>query len=177
MTLVNSHVVYQVAQILPDQSADVAVLLIGNNEVVGPYGPGTFNQNFLSRLSEIRALKALKRTRLWQLSNSSLAEVQISDAKVDLEWQGMQMFVDNGVAECDPCMSAVYEHFERNLRDIVDTLNAKGVHVVLSTVPVDLRQPAPSLSISRDDLSVSDEAELTVLRAHTDTQALNGRWR
>jgi hypothetical protein len=51
MTSVNSHVVYQVAQTLPPGSADVAVVLMGNNEVVGPYGPGTFNQNFLSSLS------------------------------------------------------------------------------------------------------------------------------
>ena len=177
MTSVNSHVVYQVAQTLPSESADVAVILMGNNEVVGPYGPGTFNQNFLSSLSAIRALQALKRTRLWQLLDSSLAEVQSSDAKADLEWQGMQMFVDNGVAEDDPRMSAVYEHFEGNLRDIVDTLNAKGMHVVLSTVPVNLRQSAPFLSIGRDDLSVSDEAKLTALRARAEAQALNGRWR
>ena len=177
MTSVNSHVVYQVAQTLPSESADVAVILMGNNEVVGPYGPGTFNQNFLSSLSAIRALQALKRTRLWQLLDSSLAEVQSSDAKADLEWQGMQMFVDNGVAEDDPRMSAVYEHFEGNLRDIIDTLNAKGMHVVLSTVPVNLRQSAPFLSISRDDLSVSDEAKLTALRARAEAQALNGRWR
>ena len=177
MTSVNSHVVYQVAQTLPSESADVAVILMGNNEVVGPYGPGTFNQNFLSSLSAIRALQALKRTRLWQLLDSSLAEVQSSDAKADLEWQGMQMFVDNGVAEDDPRMSAVYEHFEGNLRDIVDTLNAKGMHVVLSTVPVNLRQSAPFLSIGRDDLSASDEAKLTALRERAEAQALNGRWR
>ena len=177
MTSVNSHVVYQVAQTLPSESADVAVILMGNNEVVGPYGPGTFNQNFLSSLSAIRALQALKRTRLWQLLDSSLAEVQSSDAKADLEWQGMQMFVDNGVAEDDPRMSAVYEHFEGNLRDIVDTLNAKGMHVVLSTVPVNLRQSAPFLSIGRDDLSASDEANLTALRERAEAQALNGRWR
>ena len=177
MTSVNSHVVYQVAETLPAESADVAVILMGNNEVVGPYGPGTFNQNFLSSLSAIRALQALKRTRLWQLLDSSLAEVQSSDAKADLEWQGMQMFVDNGVAEDDPRMSAVYEHFEGNLRDIVDTLNAKGMHVVLSTVPVNLRQSAPFLSISRDDLSASDEAKLTALRERAELQALNGRWR
>ena len=48
MTSVNSHVVQQVAATLPPNSADVAVVLMGNNEVVGPYGPGTFNQNFLS---------------------------------------------------------------------------------------------------------------------------------
>ena len=177
MTSVNSHVVYQVAQTLPSESADVAVILMGNNEVVGPYGPGTFNQNFLSSLSAIRALQALKRTRLWQLLDSSLAEVQSSDAKADLEWQGMQMFVDNGVAEDDRRMSAVYEHFEGNLRDIVDTLHAKGMHVVLSTVPVNLRQSAPFLSIGRDDLSASDEANLTALRERAEAQALNGRWR
>ncbi len=177
MTSVNSHVVYQVAQTLPFESADVAVILMGNNEVVGPYGPGTFNQNFLSSLSAIRALQALKRTRLWQLLDSSLAEVQSSDAKADLEWQGMQMFVDNGVAEDDPRMSAVYEHFEDNLRDIVDTLHAKGMHVVLSTVPVNLRQSAPFLSIGRDDLSASDEAKLAALRERAQAQALNGRWR
>ncbi|MED5540158.1 MAG: tetratricopeptide repeat protein [Pseudomonadota bacterium] len=177
MTSVNSHVVYQVAQTLPFESADVAVILMGNNEVVGPYGPGTFNQNFLSSLSAIRALQALKRTRLWQLLDSSLAEVQSSDAKADLEWQGMQMFVDNGVAEDDPRMSAVYEHFEGNLRDIVDTLHAKGMHVVLSTVPVNLRQSAPFLSIGRDDLSASDEAKLAALRERAQAQALNGRWR
>ncbi len=177
MTSVNSHVVYQVAQTLPSESADVAVILMGNNEVVGPYGPGTFNQNFLSSLSAIRALQALKRTRLWQLVDSSLAEVQSSDAKADLEWQGMQMFVDNGVAEDDPRMSAVYKHFEGNLRDIVDTLNAKGMHVVLSTVPVNLRQSAPFLSISRDDSSASDEAKLTAVRERAEAQALNGRWR
>ncbi|MEC7096046.1 MAG: tetratricopeptide repeat protein, partial [Pseudomonadota bacterium] len=177
MTSINSHVVYQVAQTLPFESADVAVILMGNNEVVGPYGPGTFNQNFLSSLSAIRALQALKRTRLWQLLDSSLAEVQSSDAKADLEWQGMQMFVDNGVAEDDSRMSAVYEHFEDNLRDIVDTLHAKGMHVVLSTVPVNLRQSAPFLSIGRDDLSASDEAKLAALRERAEAQALNGRWR
>ena len=177
MTSVNSHVVYQVAKTLPAESADVAVILMGNNEVVGPYGPGTFNQNFLSSLSAIRALQALKRTRLWQLLNSALSEVQSSDAKADLEWQGMQMFVDNGVAEDDPRMSAVYEHFEGNLRDIVDTLDAKGMHVVLSTVPVNLRQSAPFLSVSRDDISVGDETKLMALRERAELQALNGRWR
>lgn len=177
MTSVNSHVVYQVAKTLPAESADVAVILMGNNEVVGPYGPGTFNQNFLSSLSAIRALQALKRTRLWQLLDSALSEVQSSDAKADLEWQGMQMFVDNGVAEDDPRMSAVYEHFEGNLRDIVDTLDAKGMHVVLSTVPVNLRQSAPFLSVSRDDISAGDQTKLTALRERAELQALNGRWR
>ena len=39
MTSVNSHVVYAVARSIPENSADFAVILMGNNEVVGPYGP------------------------------------------------------------------------------------------------------------------------------------------
>jgi len=164
MTSVNSHVVYEVANTLPSNSADVAVVLMGNNEVVGPYGPGTFNQNFLSSMTGIRALQALKRTRLWQLFDRSLQEVQNSDAKTDLEWQGMQMFVDNGVPESDPRMASVYDHFEANLRDIIDTLNAKGMHVVLSTVPVNLRQSAPFLSIASNDLLERERAQFESLR-------------
>ena len=177
MTSVNSHVVYEVANTLPSNSADVAVVLMGNNEVVGPYGPGTFNQNFLSSMTGIRALQALKRTRLWQLFDRSLQEVQNSDAKTDLEWQGMQMFVDNGVPESDPRMASVYDHFEANLRDIIDTLNAKGMHVVLSTVPVNLRQSAPFLSIASNDLLERERAQFESLRDQARVQALNGRWR
>ncbi|CAI8344240.1 MAG: Uncharacterised protein [Halieaceae bacterium] len=177
MTSVNSHVVQQVAATLPPNSADVAVVLMGNNEVVGPYGPGTFNQNFLSSLSAIRGLQALKRTRLWQLLDSSLTDVRASDAKADLEWQGMQMFVDNGVAENDPRMAFVYEHYEQNLRDIIATLNAKGMHVVLSTVPVNLRQSAPFLSINAEDLSESDEDRLGGLRERAANEANRNRWR
>ena len=66
MTSINSHVVYAVARSIPKNSADFAVILMGNNEVVGPYGPGTFNQNFLSNISLIRGIQALKRTRTWQ---------------------------------------------------------------------------------------------------------------
>ena len=66
MTAVNSHVVYEVVRTLPDEIADYAIILMGNNEVVGPYGPGTLSQNFLSNLGFIRSLQSLKRTRQWQ---------------------------------------------------------------------------------------------------------------
>ena len=65
MTSVNSHVVYQVAQTLPSESADVAVILMGNNEVVGPYGPGTLIRIFS------RAYRPFVRCR--RSSDSSLA--------------------------------------------------------------------------------------------------------
>jgi len=153
MTSVNSHVVYAVARSIPENSADFAVILMGNNEVVGPYGPGTFNQNFLSGISLIRGLQGLKRTRLWQALNGLMQSIRPTDAMQDLEWEGMQMFTNNGVPHDDPRMEGVYSHYEYNLADIIETLRGKGIHVLLSSVPVNLRHSAPFLSVHDQDLS------------------------
>jgi tetratricopeptide (TPR) repeat protein len=153
MTSVNSHVVYAVAQSIPEGSADFAVILMGNNEVVGPYGPATFNQNFLENLAVIRGIQALKRTRTWQALAGVIQQIRPTDAMQELEWEGMQMFTNNGVPQDDPRMAGVYSHYEDNLTDIVDTLRSKGMHVILSSVPVNLRDSAPFLSVHASGLS------------------------
>jgi tetratricopeptide (TPR) repeat protein len=153
MTSVNSHVVYAVAKSIPDNSADFAVILMGNNEVVGPYGPGTFNQNFLTNITLIRGIQALKRTRTWQALDSLILRVRPIDAQQDLKWEGMQMFTKHGVPHDDPRMQSVYDHYEDNLVSITETLRDKGIHVVLSSVPVNLRHSAPFLSVPSRDLS------------------------
>jgi len=164
MTSVNSHVVYAVAKSIPENSADFAVILMGNNEVVGPYGPGTFNQNFLANITLIRGLQALKRTRLWQALNGVIQSIRPTDAMQDLEWEGMQMFTNNGISHDDPRMEGVYSHYEDNLADIIETLRGKGIHVLLSSVPVNLRHSAPFLSVRDQDLS---KEQLDQWREHT----------
>ena len=153
MTSVNSHVVYAVARSIPDDSADFAVILMGNNEVVGPYGPGTFNQNFLDSITLIRGIQALKRTRIWQGLEALIRKISPTDAKQDLEWEGMQMFTKNGVPHDDPRMESVYSHYERNLEDTIEILRGKGMHVLLSSVPVNLRHSAPFLSVHTASLA------------------------
>jgi tetratricopeptide (TPR) repeat protein len=153
MTSVNSHVVYEVARSIPNNSADFAVILMGNNEVVGPYGPGTFNQKFLGNITLIRGIQALKRTRIWQALDSLILQVKPTDAKQDLEWKGMQMFTNNGVSHDDPRMQSVYSHCENNLTGIIEMLRNKGIHVLLSSVPVNLRHSAPFLSVHSPELS------------------------
>ncbi len=155
MTSVNSHVVYEVARSIPKSSAEFAVVLMGNNEVVGPYGPGTFNQNFLANLTLIRTVQAIKRTRIWQGLSNILLRSSSTDAMQELEWEGMQMFTNHGISHDDPRMDGVYDHYEKNLIDIIDALQDKKIHVLLSTVPVNLRHSAPFLSIH--DPSLTDE--------------------
>jgi tetratricopeptide (TPR) repeat protein len=153
MTSVNSHVVYEVARTIPGNSADFAVILMGNNEVVGPYGPGTFNQNFLSNIKLIRGIQALKRTRIWQALDGLIRSLSATDARQDLEWEGMQMFTEHRVAHDDPRMEGVYSHYEDNLAAIIEMLQDKGIHVLLSSVPVNLRDSAPFLSVRSAGMS------------------------
>ena len=154
MTAVNSHVVYAAARSIPENSADFAVILMGNNEVVGPYGPGTFNQNFLTNITLIRGIQALKRTRIWQALDSLIMKVKPRDAKQELKWEGMQMFTSHDVSYDDPRMESVYGNYEENLTGIIETLRKKGIHVLLSSVPVNLRHSAPFLSVHRPNLSI-----------------------
>ena len=176
MTSVNSHVVYAVANSLPKDSADFAVILMGNNEVVGPYGPGTFNQNFLANISVIRGIQALKRTRTWQALDSLIQKARPTDAMQELEWEGMQMFTNNGVPHDDPRMESVYGHYENNLTNIVETLRDKGIHVLLSSVPVNLRHSAPFLSVHSPDLTDEQLEQWRGLTRSGAQSAEQGNW-
>ncbi|MDH5227158.1 MAG: tetratricopeptide repeat protein [Gammaproteobacteria bacterium] len=176
MTSVNSHVIYAVAKSIPDNSADFAVILMGNNEVVGPYGPGTFNQNFLSNINVIRGIQALKRTRTWQALQSLILKARPVDAQQDLKWEGMQMFTEHAVPQDDPRMASVYDHYEENLVSIIETLRGKGMHVVLSTVPVNLRNSAPFLSVHNPNL-LQDKREQWRESTHRGAQSADqGNW-
>ena len=149
MTAVNSHVIYEVAKAIPESPGQFAVILLGNNEVVGPYGPGTFNQTALSNMTSIRMVQAMKRTRIWQLIAGAVARLSAPQAREALEWQGMAMFTEQLVQHDDPRLQAVYGHFETNLIDTIGLLRAKGIHVLLATVPVNLRDQAPFASAHR----------------------------
>ena len=149
MTAVNSHVIYEVAKSIPESPGQFAVILLGNNEVVGPYGPGTFNQTALSSMTSIRIVQAMKRTRIWQLIAGAVARLSVTQAREALEWQGMAMFTEQLVQHDDPRLQAVYGHFETNLIDTIGLLRAKGIHVLLATVPVNLRDQAPFASAHR----------------------------
>ena len=176
MTAVNSHVIYEVARSIPRNSGDFAVILLGNNEVVGPYGPATFGQNFLSNLTLIRMIQTLKRTRIWQALSKTLDSISAKKAKEELKWEGMQMFTQQTIQRDDPRLASVYSHFEVNLRDTVRALNEKGLHVMLTTVPVNLREQAPFASKHGLTLAEKDEIQWKQLILESNASADAGDW-
>ncbi len=154
LTAINSHVILPLARDCAKARADVWVIYMGNNEVVGPFGAGTVFGSQTMPLPLIRAGLALKTTRIGQ-SFDALRRAAQKDAAGSGAWQGMAMFVKYKVAGSDPRLGAVYENFGQNLKDIIAAGQNSGAKIVLSTVAVDLKDCAPFASLHRSDLSES----------------------
>ena len=155
MTAINSHVAVEIARDCAAHQPDLFVVYMGNNEVVGPYGPGTVFQQWSPSLRFIRANVWLKSTRTGQLLDDAIGWLHPRKG-AHTAWQGLEMFMDNPVAADDPRLPAVYDDFRRNLVDICQIARRAGAGVVLSTVAVNLKDCPPFASQHRSDLSADD---------------------
>lgn len=149
-TAINSHVIRYIAQDCKALNADVWIIYIGNNEVVGPYGAGTVlglpgAPGWLVKLSQAAIC-----TRVGQ----AVAElVRLAGKREASVWHGMEMFTGHYVTLDSPKLQRVYQRFEKNLIDIVKAGKAAGAHVLLCTVAVNLKDCAPFGSSHKADLS------------------------
>lgn len=150
MTGINSHVIRPLARDCEQAHADVWVIYMGNNEVVGPFGAGTVFGGQATPLPLIHALIAFKATRIGQLLDTFRG---VASGKG--EWEGMKMFVQYKLSETDPRVQADYRNFTWNLQDILAAGRSSGAKIVLSTVAVNLKDCAPFASLHRADLSDS----------------------
>jgi tetratricopeptide (TPR) repeat protein len=153
-TAINSHVVLPIARACADLHADLLVLYLGNNEVVGPFGAGSVIAPDAARLSVIRAGLAMKSSRLVQLIQNTSG--RWSARSLPVTWGGMEMFLDRQVRADDPELERMYRFFRQNLRDILDDASRAGVPIVCSTVAVNLKDCAPFASAHRADITEAD---------------------
>jgi tetratricopeptide (TPR) repeat protein len=145
---INSHVLLPIAEGLARQRPDLFIIYSGNNEVVGPYGPGTALTSGGMSLPVIRAGIFVHSTRIGQLLT------KLGEQKK--QWGGMEMFLDKQVPASSPLMKYVYENFERNLRDTVEVARHSGARVIVSTVATNLKDCSPFASQHREGLSADD---------------------
>jgi tetratricopeptide (TPR) repeat protein len=170
---INSHVSLSIGEGLARFQPDVIILYSGNNEVVGPYGPGTALTSSGMLLPVIRASIFARSTRIGQLLTKLGTPRK--------EWGGMEMFMGKQVPASSPLLPQTYSNFESNLRDTVDVAQHAGARVLISTVATNLRDCAPFASLHRADLSAEDLRSWTALvekgsaaeNAHSNADALN----
>jgi tetratricopeptide (TPR) repeat protein len=163
MTAINSHVIRAIASDCVRVQGDIWLVYAGNNEVLGPFGAGTVFGAQSPRLSTVRALLAAKQFRLGQL----VAGLR-SDGNEPKEWKGLELFLHNEVSQRDLRLKRVYDNFEANLNSIAELGQSSGAKVILSTVPVNLKDCPPFASLHSpglgpDSLKRFDE-QLTLSR-------------
>ena len=167
MAAINSHVVLEVARDCVRRRPDLLAVYLGNNEVVGPYGPGTVFAPGGGRLAAIRLGLRLRRLRGGQLLARGLTRLGRAAAPPG-RWRGMEMFLDRQVAADDPRLERTYEQLGENLMAIARLADRIGAPLLLSTVAVDLRDTPPFSSLHRAGLS---EAQLRQWQAAVDRGA------
>jgi tetratricopeptide (TPR) repeat protein len=145
---INSHVLLPIAKGLVNERPDLFIIYSGNNEVVGPYGPGTALTTGGMTLPVIRASIFAHSTRVGQLLTKLGTQKR--------EWGGMEMFLDKQVPADSPLMEHVYENFESNLRDTIAAARGSGARVIVATVATNLKDCAPFASAHREHLSADD---------------------
>lgn len=158
MPAINSHVVVEVARDLARYEPDFFVVYLGNNEVVGPYGPGTVFAPLSSSRALIRAGLRLKATATGQLLAAAASKLG-ADRGTPKVWQGLEMFQGRHVAADDPRLPTVYRHFRRNLEHVRRIAVESGAEIVFCTVGSNLRDCPPFASMHRSDLSEQETAE------------------
>ena len=143
ITAINSHVIAEIAREVARFEPDAVILYAGNNEIVGPYGPGTVFTAISKHRSLIRLSTLLRGTRTGQLF------AYIADHMAppqERNWRGMEMFLDRQVERDAPALLVAYQMFAQNLDAILHTLTRRNIPVVLSSVSVNLRDCAPLAS-------------------------------
>jgi len=158
MTAVNSHVVLPIAKECARHEPDLFVVYLGNNEVVGPYGPGMVLSRLPHRSSAVQMRIALSSTRIGQLFERLEYSLGTSP-EMPMTRQASLLFLDNLVRFDAPSLESVYAHFAENLADIRDAGLAGNAKVILCTVASNLRDCPPFASQHRQGFSTAEKEQ------------------
>lgn len=145
ITAINSHAIEAIARQAVKFHPDLLVVYMGNNEVIGPYGPSSVATGKMLPRSLIHLSLRVRRLRLGQLLGAVLQKFRPSSVSFK-DWRGMEMFASKVLPADDPRLDEVYGNFAANLDEILGAARAADVKVVLSTVAVNVRDCAPFVS-------------------------------
>ncbi len=158
MAAINSHVVLEIIKDCTKHDPDLFIVYLGNNEVVGPYGAGTVFNPFSSNLAFIRLSIALKKYRIGQWFTSLIESVS-NNKDLSVSWRGLEFFLEHKIRADNFRLKSVYQHFDRNLEDIVRVAQKNGSKIIVSTVVSNLKNNPPFASLHRADLTEPSKNE------------------
>ena len=148
MTAINSPIIADIASELGRLQPDVVLIYMGNNEVVGPFGPTAHMRGRLgTRLIPYRV--AL--TRSYALQGLRLGILSLASVGRDPRYFQMDDLGRLALRADDPRLNSVYDLYENRLGRIIDLARESGAEVLLSTMAVNRTACPPFGSENRTD--------------------------
>lgn len=138
MTGISSPVIVDIASELARKDFDVFVLYMGNNEVVGPYGPGT-----VFRGSGVTRWFAPLHVWWTRSRFASAVNAWKSSTSPGRPWDGMTMFSNDRRTANELRTESFYEQFEANMERIVSAAKRNGIETIFCTMAVNLSDCPP----------------------------------
>ncbi len=153
---INSHVMRLAALECAKQAPDFFVVYMGNNEFIGPFGPGWSPPSQIPPKARWVATRlALQQLRLYQAAEPfgvAPSRLLTSIAEDPLKIvAGLTKFRSNS-----PGREAMYENYAQNLGDICRSAHRVGAQTVLCTVTSNIRDLPPFGSLHKEGLSEAD---------------------
>lgn len=142
ITAINSHVVRGIAEDCAKLQPDLFIVYEGNNEVIGPFGPGTIFTPVLKSPAAVRAAITLRGLRLGQ-ALTALARKTKNVSGTPADWGGMQMFLQHEIRADDQRLDQTEHFFASNLRAIAEAGVRSGARVILGTVLTNQKDFSP----------------------------------
>lgn len=166
MTAIDSSVIVDIARDIGRLDPDIVVVYMGNNEVVGPFGPSP-DHRFLPSLDAryARAVLAARATRTGQLLRNGWYGAISPEAG----WRGLMQFTERVVPPESPVLGAIHRRYRDNLERIVASIRRTGAEPVLATLasrpfwapfgPADVPGGAEAIAAHREALALRVRGE------------------
>lgn len=140
---INSHVIREIARDCAKCDADVWIVYVGNNEVIGPYGATPAFGSTAPPVQVVQVASFLTRFRTGQCLSGLARKLRANQPANSAEMT--ELLLSRPVAANDPVLRRIYASFANNLHAIVRMgLNARA-RILLNTMVSNLKDCAPFL--------------------------------
>lgn len=174
MTMINSHILLDIAREALAYDPDVVLLYAGNNEAIGPYGPvGVFGRFYPARWM-IRTDRWLRTHSQWvRFVVQGWSNLRNAEAPV---WRGLDHFEQSPIRVDDPRVARMHRYFAGNLRAIVSLAREKGVPVVAASAAVNLAEWPPLQSLEPEGFTPVQHHQWSRLLVEAREAMTDGAW-
>lgn len=132
MTAIDSSVMVSIARDIARLKPDAVVVYMGNNEVVGPFGPAP-DHSFMPAL-DVRYARAVLWARSLRLGQLLRNQWHASRELTAPSWRGLGQFSNRAVAQHSPVLDALHQRYAKNLTAIVSSIRRAGAEPLVATM-------------------------------------------